>query len=116
MSRGAQIRATAAVRAGWAVLLLTVPEQLLRTAHGGRVPAAAVAVARVLGVRHLLQAGVTAAVPTGPVAGLGAIVDTLHAGSCYALAAGSSRWRRTALLDACVETGLTAASWRQSSR
>ena len=113
---GTRIRTTAAVRAGWAVLLLVLPEQLLRAGSRGPVPAAAVAAARVLGVRHLLQAGASAALPTGSVAGLGAIVDTVHAGSCVVLAAGSPRWRGVALADVLVEAGFAAAGWRSSSR
>jgi hypothetical protein len=111
-SAGTRIRAIAAVRAGWAVILLTMPERLLRTGGGGGpVPAAAVAVVRVLGVRHLLQAGASAALPTGPVAGLGALVDTAHAGSCVGIAAGSPRWRRAALADVLVEAGFAALGW-----
>jgi len=108
----ARIRTTALVRAGWGVILLTLPGPLLRAGGGGPVPAAAVAVARVLGLRHLLQAGTTAAVPTGAVAGLGALADMAHASSCLALAAGSRRWRRVALADALIEAGFAAAGWR----
>jgi hypothetical protein len=113
---GKRIRTTAAVRAGWAVILLTMPERLLRADGGGPVPAAAVAVVRVLGVRHLLQAGASAVLPTGSVAGLGALVDTVHAGSCVALAAGSPRWRRVALADVLVEAGFAASGWSSRSR
>jgi len=119
MSRGkvgTRRRATAAVRAGWAVILLTMPERLLRTDGGGPVPAAAVAAVRVLGVRHLLQAGVSAVLPSGSVAGLGALVDTVHAGSCVGLAVGSPRWRRVALVDVLVEAGFAASGWSSRSR
>jgi hypothetical protein len=111
MSRGAQIRTTAAVRAGWGLILLTRPEQLLRAHGGGPVPPAAIAAVRVLGVRHLLQAGASAVLATGSVAGLGALVDMAHAGSVVALAAGSSRWRRAALTDALIEAGFAASGW-----
>ena len=115
MSRGTagtRIRTTAALRAGWAVILLGFPERLLRAGGGEPVPAAAVAAVRVLGVRHLLQAGASAALPTGSVAGLGALLDAAHAGSVVALALGSPRWRRVALADALIETGFAAAGWR----
>jgi hypothetical protein len=108
------VRATALARAGWAGVLLVVPEVVLRAGGPGPVPAAAVTVARVLAARHLLQAAASALTPTGPVAGLGAVVDTLHAGSCVALAAMSPRWRRAALLDAAVEAGFAAAGWAGS--
>jgi hypothetical protein len=112
---GARIRTTAAVRAGWGVILLTWPEQLLRAGGGGPVPPLAVAAVRVLGARHLLQAGASAVLATGAVAGLGALVDMAHAGSCVALAAGSSRWRRVALADALIEAGFAASGWRDRS-
>ncbi|MFB9358473.1 hypothetical protein [Actinoplanes nipponensis] len=101
--------ATAAVRAGWAAALLLVPHRLLRAAGPAPVPAAAVAVARVLGARHLLQAAAGAWAPAGPVTRLGAVVDILHTGSCVAFAAVSPRWRRAALLDALVEAGFAVA-------
>jgi hypothetical protein len=119
MSRGrvgTRIRATAAVRAGWAVILLALPQRLLRADGGGPVPAVAVAAVRVLGVRHLLQAGASAVLPTGSIAGLGALVDTVHAGSCVGLAAGSSRWRRVALVDVLIEAGFAASGWSSRSR
>jgi hypothetical protein len=110
-----RIRVTAVLRAGWAAALLLVPERVLRAGGQAPVPAAAVAVARVLGVRHLLQAAVGATAPTGPVARLGAAVDTAHTATCLALAGVSPRWRRAALLDAAVESGFAASGWRSSS-
>jgi hypothetical protein len=104
-------RATAAIRAGWAGALLVVPEHLLRLAGHGPVPPAAVATVRVLGARHLLQALVCAAAPRAPIAGAGAVVDTLHTGTCLGLAAVSPTWRRAALLDAAVETAFAASGW-----
>jgi hypothetical protein len=111
-TRSGPIRIVALVRVGWAGALLLAPERLLRVAGGEPVPPAAVAVVRVLGARHLMQAAVSAAVPTGPVAGLGAVVDALHAASCVGLAAISPRWRPPALLDALVESGFAAAGSR----
>jgi hypothetical protein len=113
---GTRIRTTAAVRAGWGIVLLAVPERLLRAGDGGPVPAAAVVAVRVLGVRHLLQAGASAVLATGSVAGLGALVDTVHAGSCVGLAAGWKRWRRAALVDVLVEAGFAASGWSSRSR
>jgi len=92
-----------------------VPERLLGADGRTPVTATAVAFARVLGLRHLLQASATALAPTGPVSGLGAALDTLHAGSCVGLAALSPRWRRAALLDAVIETGFAAAGWSSSA-
>jgi hypothetical protein len=111
-----QVRTTAAVRAAWGTMLLVLPAQLLRASGDGPVPVAAVTTARVLGLRHLLQAGVSAAIPTGSVAGLGAIADTVHASSMALLAAASPRWRRAALIDIVVESALATAGWRTGTR
>ena len=113
---GRQVRTTAAVRAAWGAVLLLTPEQWLRAGFGRPVPASAVTAVRVLGLRHLLQAGVAAALPTGPVAGLGALVDTVHASSCAGVAAWSPRWRRAALTDLLVETAFAAAGWSAGRR
>ena len=105
MSR--RVRATAVLRAGWGLTLLLVPGRLVPSgAPPGVVPAA-----RVLGARHLLQAAASGVAPTGPVAVLGTVVDTLHTGSLLVLAAAAPQWRRVALLDAVIESGLTAAAW-----
>lgn len=105
------VRATAAARAACGVALLLAPERILAWAGGAPVPPAAVTVARVLGARHLVQAGVTAFAPAGPIVGLGAVVDVMHASSDAALAAVAPRWRRAALIDACLAVGLAAAGW-----
>jgi hypothetical protein len=97
------VRAVALVRAGWGALLLTAPQAVLRAA-GHREPSGAVTVVRVLGARHLAQGLVTAAVPTGPVVALGAVVDGLHAASQFALAAAAPRWRRAGLADGLLAT------------
>jgi hypothetical protein len=111
---GRKVRTTAAVRAVWGTVLLLLPERLLSAGGDRPTPAPAVTVVRVLGLRHLLQAGVAAAVPTGPVAGLGALVDTAHASSCVGVAAWSPRWRRAALIDLLVETAFAASGWRSA--
>jgi hypothetical protein len=112
----AQIRALAAIRAGWAGALLFAPERLLGVAGRAPVPPAAVATIRVLGVRHLLQAAASAAAPNASVMGAGAVVDALHTGTCVGLAALSPHWRRVALLDAAIETLFAASGWIGGSR
>ena len=105
-----------ALGGGFLGVLLLAPERVLRADAGRPIPAPAVTVVRVLGLRHLLQAGVAAALPTGPVAGLGALVDTAHAGSCAGVAAWSSRWRRAALIDLLVESAFAASGWSAGRR
>src|SRR3954447_20918750 len=109
MRHRTRIQATAVARAGWACLLLLVPKRLLAAGSHPPVPAPAVALARVLGARQLLQSAATAVAPTARVAGLGAAVDALHVGTDVGLAAVSPRWRRVALIDALVGAGLAAA-------
>ena len=109
--------AAVVARAGWASVLLLAPERVLGI--GGRPsapPAAAVAVARVLGARQLAQVVVTAARPSGPVAGTGAAVDAIPAGTDMGLAATSARWRRIALIDAIIAAVLAASGWRSARK
>jgi hypothetical protein len=95
---------------------LLAPDRVLGIGGRPPIPAAAIAVARVLGARQLVQAAVTAVAPTGPVAGLGALVDGLHAGTNLGIAAVSPRWRRIALTDAVIAGGFAAAGWSGRSR
>jgi hypothetical protein len=99
------------VRAVWGCALLVAPDKVLRAGTPGPVPPAAIAVARTLGTRQVLQSALSVLAPTRPVAGLGAAVDALHAGTDVGLAAVSPRWRRIALVDAAVAAALAASGW-----
>jgi hypothetical protein len=71
-------------------------------------------VARVLGVRHLVQAGLTAAALRGEPGSplplvLGAAVDVLHASTMVGLAVVDRGARRVALADTGIEVSLAAA-------
>jgi hypothetical protein len=97
-------------RAGYGVALIGVPGLLIGMT-GEKPGPRACAVARVLGARHLIQAGVTAVSQLGDpggsvVLGGGAAVDVLHATSMVVLGAVDSQVRRAALSDAAVETTL----------
>jgi hypothetical protein len=100
-------------RAGYGVALVAVPGLLIGLT-GERPAGRACAVARVLGVRHLVQAGITAVSELGDpggsvVLGGGAAVDVLHATSMVVLGAVDPRVRRATLSDAAVETTLAMA-------
>jgi len=100
-------------RAGYGVALVAVPGLLIGLT-GERPGRRACGVARVLGVRHLTQAGVTAAAQftdrdNSVVLGGGAAVDLLHATSMLAVGAVGPHVRRAALTDASVETALAVA-------
>ena len=97
-------------RAGYGVALIGVPGLLIGLT-GQKPGSRACAVARVLGVRHLIQAGVTAASQIGDpggsvVLGGGVAVDVLHATSMVVLGAADPHVRRAALSDVAVETAL----------
>ena len=113
------------VRAGYGAALVCAPGALIKltgdTATGqsagadhARPSRRACGVARVLGVRHLVQAGLALAAqwaePGSPVPlVLGAAVDVLHAGTMVGLAVVDRGARRVALADTGVELALAAA-------
>ena len=104
------MRISTVARVAWGGALVIAPRALLRA--GGRPDAApaAIAFARVLGARHLVQAAVTTAAPAPLVADYGAIVDAMHATQQLALAIGSPRWRAAALVDAAIAVALGTAA------
>ena len=90
-----------ALRSLWGALLLTRPRRVgdalgleFADTKRGR------GVVRVLGGRHLVQAGVTAARPTGPVVAVGAAVDALHALTALGWGMLDRSHRRAGLTDA----------------
>jgi hypothetical protein len=106
-------------RLAWGVALATVPDRILGVTQPDR-PATPIAprLLRVLGVRHLLQAGVETLAPVPAVHYLGAVADGLHALSGVGLVAVDRRWRRAALIDSAIATcfGLAAALTAESDR
>jgi hypothetical protein len=63
-------------------------------------------VARVLGIRHLAQAVITAWAPGPGLAAAGAVADLCHAASMLAFAAANQPLRRAELADALVAATL----------
>jgi hypothetical protein len=88
----------ASTRAAWGVALLTVPGRLIRWA-GGDDSQRARAVGRLLGARHLVQAGLVAAGWRPAVWPLGPAADVAHAATAASLAAADRRWRRVGIID-----------------
>jgi hypothetical protein len=91
-------------RASYGAALLLAPEPVIRLATGRRPSPRTCQVARLLGVRHLAQAALTAAVPGPATFILGASVDTVHAASMLVLASVSPPARRPALTDLLPES------------
>jgi hypothetical protein len=85
---------------------------MIRLCTGQTPSRRANSVARVLGIRHLAQAAVTAWAPGPDTATAGAVIDLLHAASMLAAAAAAAGrpLRRAELADALVATTLAVAS------
>lgn len=106
----APARALQVIRAGYGGTLLLIPGPALRLCSGRPADRRSRNVARVLGVRHLIQVAVTAGIgPSAELLGLGAAVDLTHAVSMAGLAFADRRVRRVTLTDALIETAFAAA-------
>jgi hypothetical protein len=98
-------------RAGYGVALVMAPGLVTYLATGRFPGRRGRRVAQLLGARHLVQAAVTAFVPSPDVFALGAEADALHAASMVALAAADRSARHAALTDALAETAFAATGW-----
>jgi hypothetical protein len=109
------VRALTAVRLLYGSVLLLAPGAVLHELPHGRVDWRALAVARVLGARHLLQAAV---VGHGSERWLraGAVVDAGHAATMVALAALRPERRALAGANALVAASLAAGGIVESRR
>lgn len=102
-------RWVAAGRAATGLFALVDPRWALVPSERGSTSARRVM--RVLGARHLLQAGVEAVAPTPTVLAIGAGVDAVHAVTCLGFAVlGGARWRHGVLLNAVTALGFCAAT------
>jgi hypothetical protein len=97
------------VRAAYGAALVLLPGPVIWLATGQLPSRRSCRVAQVLGIRHLIQAAVTAAAPEPAVLAIGGQVDAVHAASMLALAAVSRAGRRAALTDALTEAAFAAA-------
>jgi hypothetical protein len=105
----AQRLAIPLARAGYGAALLCAPGPMIRLCTGQAPSRRASQVARVLGIRHLAQAAVTAWAPGPEVVAAGAVTDLLHAVSELAFAARYKSLRRAELADALVAAALAVA-------
>jgi hypothetical protein len=102
------MRLLAAARMGWGGLLVGAPDLVLATLTGRPATRSQARVLRVLGTRHLVQAGIELARPTRGVIRSGAAVDLLHAATCAGAVAFLPAWRRAALVDGTGAVGFAA--------
>ncbi len=94
------------VRLAWGALLLVRPGVGVRVL-GGRSTEGADWVMRVLGARHVIEAGLE--LRHGPRwRRAGGVVDALHSASALGFAQIDRRWRRVARADALVAAGFAA--------
>jgi hypothetical protein len=98
-------------RATYGAALVLVPGPVIWLATGQLPSRRARRVAQVLGIRHLIQAVLTAAAPEPGVLAIGGQVDAVHAASMLLLAAVSRAGRRAALTDALTEAAFAAAGF-----
>lgn len=98
-----------AIRASYGVALLMAPGAVVYLGTGRYPGRRARRVARLLGARHLIQAGVSAFAPLPGVLAVGAGVDALHAASMLMLATVGRGMRRAALTDALAAALFAAA-------
>jgi hypothetical protein len=105
------VRGLQQARAAYGAALVLLPGPVIWLATGQRPSRRTRRVAQILGIRHLIQAGLTAAAPSPAVLAVGGQVDAVHATSMLLLGAVSRAGRRAALTDALTETALAAAGW-----
>jgi hypothetical protein len=105
------VRGLQKARAAYGAALVLVPGPVIWLATGQRPSRRARRVAQVLGFRHLIQAGLTAAAPSPAVLAVGGQVDAVHATSMLLLGVVSRAGRRAALTDALTEAALAATGW-----
>lgn len=105
------LRHALVLRLVWGVTLLFIPARVLRALGAPDTRRRAQAVMRILGCRHVVQAG--SLLCCGDIARrLGLVADALHALSDVAFAAMSPSWRHPALGDAAITTGLAVMDVR----
>jgi hypothetical protein len=93
-------------RAGYGAAVLCAPGPVIRACTGRTPSRAARRVARVVGLRHLIQAAITIWAPAPEVVAVGVLVDLTHAASMLGFAAVNRPLARAELTDALAATVL----------
>ena len=107
-----KIRAIELIRAGWGVVLLAAPNDVLDHIHGVQVDRKALVVTRILGARHLSQALLSGLNPGPEVLAAGVWVDTVHSATALSLAMIDRRRARGGVTDAVVAASWAGLGWR----
>ena len=103
------VRPAAVIRGLWGAALIVVPGRILTDVHHGPAGGVDVAVARVLGVRHLAQAAFTVTSAGRELLFLGTLADLAHAASALGLAAVDPTRRRAGLTESAIAAGFAVA-------
>jgi hypothetical protein len=96
-------------RAGYGAALVCAPGPMIHFCTGQSPSLRAARVARVLGIRHLAQAAITAWAAGPEIVAVGAVIDLCHGASMLALAAAGQPLCRAELADALVAATLAVA-------
>ena len=109
----ARLRPLEIARGTWGLACLAAPAWIVRTVGGAPADHRAVVVTRILGARHLVQAGFTAVAPGPAVLAAGTWVDSVHALTAVAFAVVDPRRARLSLIDAAIATAWSLAARRE---
>jgi len=107
---------TELARAVWGIALVAAPQQVLRGIHHSPVDRPSVQVLRVLGVRHLLQAGAVSMGRTPRVLLLASVVDVSHWLTAVALAVFGGPYARAGAVETAVAGAWSVAEARRAVR
>ncbi len=108
------MRYAAVARAAYGLLLLLVPDAVVRLASSEPMYLTPTVVGRILGLRHLVQALTIERIETRNLLLAGTAIDVAHALSMLALAALNRNHRRLAALDAALAGGLAVNGLREA--
>lgn len=100
------------LRATWGTTLLLAPKRVLSRGPHLRIDSTSLAVARILGARHLAQAALSGIRPSPEVLAMGIWVDAAHAATALGLAATDRHRVRAGLIDTAVATVWALTGYR----
>jgi hypothetical protein len=104
------------LRVAYGAVLVLTPRLLTRALPHQQIDARAIAFARALGLRHLLEAAIVGR-RLGPRWTLvGAAVDATHSATMVGLAVARPSWRPLALASACAASAIAAVEIGEARR
>ncbi|WP_222432285.1 hypothetical protein [Leekyejoonella antrihumi] len=110
------MRAIEIARAAWGGTMLLTPATTLSTIHGLKIDTTSTTVARVLGARQVVQAGLSGIAPSPEILALGVWVDLAHAASAFGLAVADRSRVRAGIADGAVALAWAGFGYRDLVR